>query len=410
MIDACSLEKKRLLTLQEALDSITTQTARVTDTETLPLTEALGRVLAVPLFSPINLPYDRNAAMDGYAYSSAENALTLTLAGTSWAGKPFVGQLQPGECVRIFTGAVVPPECDSVIMQEHVTVEGLFIHFPADAPPLQNVREAGEDIKQGEQLCQAGKKLSAYDLGLLAAAGIENASVLRKVRIAIISTGDELTELGQTLSSGNIYDSNRYTLNNLLSDPAFSVKDLGIIPDDPEHLEKCIRLAAENFDVIITSGGASVGDADFVKDILARCGTVSFWKLAIKPGKPLAFGNIGRCQFFGLPGNPVAVAVTFEQLVAPALRKLSGAKELKRLRLHATATSPLKKSPGRQEFLRGIFSQDEEGELRVTSAGRQGSHILSSLSRSNCFIVLPAESRGAQIGDTVIIEPFDLLF
>lgn len=409
MIDTCSLDKKRLLTLEEALDNIETHTSSVTAIESLPLIEALGRVLAVPLFSPINLPYDRNAAMDGYAYASTENALTLKLVGTSWAGKPFVGQLQPGECVRIFTGAVIPSACDSVVMQEHVTVEGLYIHLPADANPLQNVREAGEDIKQGELLCQAGKKLSAYDLGLLAAAGIENVSVFRKVNIAIISTGDELTELGQTLSSGNIYDSNRYTLSSLLSDPAYNIKDLGIIADDPEQLEQGIKLAAENFDVIITSGGASVGDADFVKDILARCGTVSFWKLAIKPGKPLAFGNIGRCHFFGLPGNPVAVAITFEQLVAPALRKLSGTKALNRLRLHATATSQLKKSPGRQEFLRGIFSQDENGELRVTSAGRQGSHILSSLSRSNCFIVLSAESSGAQIGDIVTIEPFNLL-
>lgn len=417
MIDACSLDSKRLLTVQEALDNIKANTVPVTDTDTLALKNALGRVLAEAVYSPINLPYDRNAAMDGYAYASTdidpEYPFTLNMVGTSWAGNPFNGQLLPGQCIRIFTGAVVPVHADSVIMQENVTAESQIIHFPAHAKPMQNVREAGEDIKQGELLCQRGKKLSVYDISLLAAAGVANVPVWRPINIGFFSTGDELTVLDQTpsqsLTSGKIYDSNRYTLNGLLIDPAYHATDLGIIADNPLQLEQQVIQAAQDFDVIISTGGASVGDADYVKDILARCGTVNFWKLAIKPGKPLAFGKIGACHFFGLPGNPIAVVTTFQQLVTPALRQISGANECKRLRLKATATCLLKKAPGRQEFLRGIFSQDDDGNLSVTSAGKQGSHILSSMSRSNCFIVLPAESSGVQIGDKVMIEPFNLL-
>lgn len=414
MIDACSQDSKRLLTLQEALDNIKTNISAITDTEILPLQNTLGRILAADIYSPINLPFDRNAAMDGYAYASAdsnpEQLFTLTLTGTSWAGKPFTGQLQPGQCVRIFTGAVVPPEADSVIMQEHVTAAGENIQFPANSKPLQNIREAGEDIKQDELLCKVGRKLSTFDIGLLAAAGVAEVKVLRQVKIAFFSTGDELTALGQPLESGKIYDSNRYTLSGLLTDPSYRATDLGVIADDPQQLETQFTQAAKNHDVIISTGGASVGDADYVKDILARCGSVNFWKLAIKPGKPLAFGNIGGCHFFGLPGNPVAVVVTFQQLVTPALRKLSGADEVKKIRLQATTTSAFKKAPGRQEFLRGICSQNDTGELLVTSAGGQGSHILSSMSRSNCFIVLAAESKGVQAGDKVIIEPFEILF
>jgi len=414
MIDACSQDSKHLLTLQEALDNIKINISAITDTEILPLQNTLGRILAVDIYSPINLPFDRNAAMDGYAYASAdsnpEQNFTLTLTGTSWAGKPFTGQLQPGQCVRIFTGAVVPPEADSVIMQEHVTAAGQNIQFPANSKPLQNIREAGEDIQQAELLCKVGRKLSTFDIGLLAAAGVAKVKVLRQVKIAFFSTGDELTSLGQPLLSGKIYDSNRYTLDGLLTDPAYRAIDLGVIPDDPQQLEKHFTQSAQSYDVIISTGGASVGDADYVKDILARCGNVNFWKLAIKPGKPMAFGNINGCHFFGLPGNPVAVVVTFQQLVTPALRKLSGADDVKKLRLQATATSPLKKSPGRQEFLRGLFSQNDDGEFLVTSAGRQGSHILSSMSRSNCFIILPSECSGVQAGDKVIIEPFELSF
>ncbi|MGZ5052936.1 MAG: molybdopterin molybdotransferase MoeA [Methylobacter sp.] len=413
MIDVCSLEPKPLLTIELALERIRTAVQPVADVETVALQDALGRVLAESVHSPINIPYDRNAAMDGYAFAGSDciegQAFTLALVGTSWAGRPFSDELLPGQCVRIFTGAVVPEQADSVVMQEHVEQQGQTVHFPADTKTRQNVRLAGEDVKQGDCLLSPPKKLSAADLALLASAGIEKVVVQRRLNIAYFSTGDELTALGQPLTSGKIYDSNRVMLGGLLMNPAYSVADLGVIPDDKQMLEDSFNNAAKHYDAIITTGGASVGEADYVKEILQRCGEVDFWKLAIKPGKPLTFGKIGECYFFGLPGNPVAVAVTFRQIVAPALARLAGLPRTQPLRLTATCTTPLKKSPGRMEFLRGILSQDETGRFMVESAGRQGSNILSSMSRSNCYIVLPEACGSVQAGEQVTVEPFDLL-
>lgn len=412
MIDACSQESRPLLSIDDALDRIKAAVSPVPSTEKVALKDALGRVLAEPVYSPINIPHDRNAAMDGYAFASRDRvdglAFTLALAGTSWAGRPFQGQMQPGQCIRIFTGAVVPEQADSVVMQEQVQVQGQTIHFPADTRAQQNIRQIGEDVKQGDGLIAEPKKLTAVDLGLLASAGIGGVTVKRRLKIAYFSTGDELTPLGQPLEPGKIYDSNRAMLGGLLTDPGYSVADLGVVPDNKQLLEQRFIEASLNYDVIITTGGASVGEADYVKEILQNSGEVNFWKLAIKPGKPLAFGRIGGCCFFGLPGNPVAVVVTFQQIVAPALRQLSGARFVKPLRFAATCTTALKKAPGRQEFQRGILSQNEHGEFFVASAGRQGSHILSSMSQSGCYIVLPEECSGVQAGDRVTVEPFSL--
>jgi molybdopterin molybdotransferase len=412
MIDACSREAKQLLSLKEALEKIKAAIQPVSGTEKVKLKNALGRVLSEPIYSPINIPHDRNAAMDGYAFASGDiaqkQAFTLSLAGTSWAGRPFQGQLKKGECIRIFTGAVVPEGADSVIMQEHVQVQEQNIHFPADTKALQNIREVGEDIKQGGLLCVHPKILTAVDLGLLASAGICDITVRQPVKIAFFSTGDELTALGQPLESGKIYDSNRYTLNGLLADACYSIADLGVIPDDKQKLEDSLVEASKNYDAIITTGGASVGEADYVKEILENCGEMNFWKIAIKPGKPLAFGKIGRCYFFGLPGNPVAVIATFQQIVTPALKQLSGAPYSKPLQLTATCTSALKKAPGRQEFQRGILTQDDNGEFFVASVDKQGSHILSSMSHANCYIVLASECNGMQAGDRVTVQPFSL--
>jgi len=349
MIDACSQESRPLLSIDDALGRIKTAVNPVNGTEKAALKNALGRVLAESVYSPINIPHDRNAAMDGYAFASRDmadgQAFTLALAGTSWAGRPFQGRLQAGQCVRIFTGAVVPEQADSVIMQEHVQVQEQTVHFPADTRALQNVRKIGEDVKQGECLIAQPKKLTAVDLGLLASAGIDEVTVKRQLKIAHFSTGDELTSLGRPLEPGKIYDSNRAMLGGLLSDPGYSVVDLGVIPDNKQLLEDRFIEASLSYDVIITTGGASVGEADYVKEILQSCGEVNFWKIAIKPGKPLAFGKIGQCHFFGLPGNPVAVVVTFQQIVAPALRQLSGAPSVKPLRFTATCTSALKNLP-----------------------------------------------------------------
>ncbi len=413
MIDACSEEPSPLLSIEDAMDKIKVAVEPISGAEILALENALGRVLAVSVYAPINIPHDRNSAMDGYAFASRDRvdglAFTLVLVGASWAGRPFQGQLQAGQCVRIFTGAVVPERADSVIMQEHVQVQNQTVHFPADTRVLQNIREIGEDVRQGSCLLAPPKKLTAVDLALLACAGVDRVSVKRQLKIAYFSTGDELIPLGQPLEPGKIYDSNRTLLGGLLADPAYSITDLGVIPDHKQLLEDGFMAASKNADVIITTGGASVGEADYVRDILHRCGEVKFWKIAIKPGKPLAFGKIGGCYFFGLPGNPVSVVVTFQQVVAPALRMLSGAAFAQPLRLTATCTTALKKAPGRQEYQRGILSQDENGEFRVASAGLQGSHILSSMSQSNCYIVLSKECAGVQAGERVSVEPFALL-
>jgi molybdopterin molybdotransferase len=412
MIDPCSLESKPLLSVDDALARINAAIKPIIASERVVLKSAFGRVLSEDVISPINIPYDRNSSMDGYALSSndiaANNPFTLTLVGTSWAGRPFLGSLQNGQCVRIFTGAVLPDGADSVVIQEQVNADGGNITFPANIAAFQNIREAGEDVKQGSILCTQLKKLTAADIGLLAAAGIYDVPVRRKLNIAFFSTGDELMGIGHPPEIGKIYDSNRYALAALLADPYYNASDMGAIPDDKQLLEDSFRQAAECNDVIITTGGASVGDADYVKDILARCGEVKFWKIAIKPGKPLAFGKIGACYFFGLPGNPVSVMVTFQQIVAPALKQLSGALANKPLRLLATCTTALKKALGRQEFQRGVLSQDANGNFFVASTGQQGSHILSSMSQSNCYIILSAESKGASSGEQVLVEPFSV--
>jgi molybdopterin molybdotransferase len=403
-LESCVIsEKKPLLSVKEAQQRIYEAISPINEREVLPLKSALKRVLTEDVFAKIHLPIERNSAMDGYALRSSDlNGKTiLKNVGISWAGKPFDGDLKSGECVRIFTGAVLPDNADSVVMQEKVELDGENVIFSADTKIRQNVREIGEDVKQGDLLCAAGKEITAADLGLFAAAGISEICVTRCLNIIFFSTGDELVSLDSTLKSGQIYDSNRYLLAGLLENKKHNVVDGGVVPDDKNVLEKTLVEASKIYDVIITTGGASVGEADFVKEILARCGEVNFWKLAMKPGKPLAFGKIGACYFFGLPGNPIAVSATFEIIVKPALTKLSGTNVKPVWEIKAVCATPLKKSPGRQEYQRGILSQDETGYFSVISAGGQGSNILSAMSKANCYIVLPADCAGVQMGEAV---------
>lgn len=408
MIDLCSKESSPMLSIEDALARIKNTIHPLKDSETVLLKNALGRILSEAVYAPINSPNETNSAMDGYAFSSAEitkgREFSLNLIGTSWAGRPFKGVLQAGQCIRVFTGAVVPSEADSIIMQEHVESDGQCIHFPIDTIGGQHIREVGEDMQQGSLLFASPKKLNAIDLGLLASAGVCEVSVSRPVKIAFFSTGDELTELGKPLFSGQIYDSNRYALHGLLNDINYIATDMGVIGDDKQLLEESFIEAAKNHDVIITTGGVSVGEADYVKEILSRCGEVNFWKIAIKPGKPLAFGKIGDCYFFGLPGNPVAVILTFQYIVSPALKHLLGATETKTIKLAAICTSTLKKAPGRQEYQRGILRQDAAGNFFVASSGKQGSNIMKSLSEANCYIVLPVACEGIQAGERVMID------
>lgn len=413
MIDTCA-ENQNLISIEQALAKIRSRIIPITATEQLTLKHALGRILSAPVYSPINLPSATNSAMDGYAFSSADlmpmQSFALTLAGTSWAGLPYDKPLKTAECIRIFTGAVLPEGADSVILQEQVQCEGKRIIFPQNCKVKENVRHIGTDIKQNSGLLAAHKKLTANDIGLLAAAGIYSVSVHRKLTVAFISTGDELSAIGQPLQAGQIYDSNRYSLNALLNDSTINAVDLGVIGDDKKMLEETLSAASKTHDAIVSTGGASVGDADYIKEVLASCGDVGFWKIAIKPGKPLAFGNINRCYFFGLPGNPASVITTFHKIVSPALRLLAGASTAKKpLQLSAVCTSSLTKAKGRQEYQRGILSQKKSGELLVKSAGKQDSNMLGTMSRANCYIVLAVDCSGVDANQKVIVEPFDVL-
>ncbi|AEG00789.1 gephyrin-like molybdotransferase Glp [Methylomonas methanica] len=412
MTGICYPKTAALLSVAQARQNIQLAVQSINEHEIIPLPLALGRVLAESVYSAIDIPPQRNAAMDGYAFSSADIAenpeFTLQVVGTSWAGKPYTGPIEKYQCVRIFTGAVVPEFADSVIAQEQVTRDGNTIRLPDDTLPYKNIRAAGSDVVRGEVLITAPQKLTARDLGLLAAAGVVELIVKRQLKVGFFSTGDELTGLENTLQSGQIYDSNRYMLAGLLNDSNYVITDLGVIRDDPPLLEKTLVSAAACFDVLISSGGASVGDADFVKQILQKCGQVNFWKLAIKPGKPLAFGRIGNCWFFGLPGNPIAVLVTYQQFVKPALQQLAGAQPTTPIQLTARCEDELRKSPGRQEYQRGILKQTAPGVFTVTPAGRQDSHQQKVASLANCFIVLDNECGGVGAGDMVTVEPFDV--
>lgn len=411
--DHCA-EPALSFTLDSALARMSAVITPLDEVESMALDLALGRVLAGEVCSPLELPPFPNSAMDGYALRQADlveaAAGGLVEIGTAYAGIPFVGVAGPGECVRIFTGAAMPDGTDTVAMQEDATKINGRIRLAKPLAPRANVRPAGDEIHCGGRLMTAGKRLQAADLGLLASAGLSTVEVVRKIRVAYFSTGDELRPLGVALDYGQIYDSNRQMLRALLAEPAIEAVDLGVVPDQPEAVRDKLRQASTEVDVIISSGGVSVGDADFVTAALAELGRVEFWKLAIKPGKPLAFGRIGPAWFFGLPGNPVAVLVTFLQLVRPALARLMGQPVQRPLRLPALSRSTLKKAPGRMEFQRGVCGLDDDGVLTVTGLAGQGSHQLLGMSRANCFIVLPAENAGVQVGESVLIEPFAASF
>lgn len=413
MIDSCSIETNGLISIVQAIQKINESIEPISSSEWVVLKQALGRVLSKPVYSSLDIPADNNSAMDGYAFSSADRiqnqSFSLSLVGTSWAGTPYSGKLKKGECIRIFTGAVVPSEADSIIMQEQVEKSANNILFPASTKTKQHIRVAGGDIQKNQLLLSAQKQLTAVDIGLLASAGIYDVAVYRKLNIAFFSTGDELSPIGRSLKPGQIYDSNRYTLSSLLDNRNYNVTDLGVIADDKQQIKQTLLSATQSQDVIITTGGASVGDADYIKEILDECGEVGFWKIAIKPGKPLAFGKIKNCYFFGLPGNPVSVIATYHKIVAPALQQLSAMPVKNSIQLRAVCNSTLRKEKGRQEYQRGILTQRDSGEFVVESAGKQDSNIMSAMSKANCYIVLATDSEGVTAGEHVIVEPFDTL-
>jgi len=375
----------------------------------LPIRSALGRVLAEDLVSPVNVPAHRNSAMDGWALRSDDlegnGAPTLREIGTSFAGQPYAGNVAKGQCVRIFTGGVVPEGADSVVMQERATAAGKTIAIAPGVKKGQHVRHPGEDLQQGAIALAKGRILRPAELGLLASLGIGDVAVYRPLRVAFFSTGDELRSVGSTLGAGQIYDSNRYTLYGMLVRLGCEVMDMGVVRDEPALLEQAFKDAAANADVVITSGGVSVGEADFVKQLMEKLGEVVFWKIAMKPGRPLAYGKIGGAHFFGLPGNPVSVMVTFYQFVREALLTLQGVAPLPRLPiLKAVCTSAIKKARGRTEFQRGVLSADSNGVWSVRTTGEQGSGILKSMSDTNCFIILGDDVGNVDAGVVVDVQ------
>lgn len=379
--------------------------------EFVPVRSALGRVLAADLIAAHDVPAHDNSAMDGYAIRgeslAAEAETRLAVIGRAFAGHPFGGQVGAGEAVRIMTGAVLPAGADTVIMQEVTRSADGRVFIPAGQRPGQNIRRAGEDLARGAVALAAGKQVGPAELGLIASLGCAEVQVRRRLRVAFFSTGDELASIGNTLGAGQIYDSNRYTLHGLLTRLGCEAIDLGVVPDQPAALEATLSRAAELADAIVTTGGVSVGEADFVREILARLGEVKFWKLQIKPGRPLAFGRIGRAWLFGLPGNPVAAMVSFTQFARDALLRLSGVDPLPaRPLLRAPVAHPVRKQAGRREYLRGSVGM-VDGLWQVSVAGQQGSGMLRSMAEANCFIVLPESCAGVQAGEDVEVQLFD---
>jgi molybdopterin molybdotransferase len=381
----------------------------VTGTLRMPLRSALGRVLAADILSPVDVPAHRNSAMDGWAMRGADlkadAETTLEEVGASFAGRPFAGTVSPGQCVRIMTGGVVPEGTDTVVMQERARADGKSITFAPGQRTGQNVREAGEDLQRGSVALRRGRIVRPAELGLIASLGIGEVAVYRPLRVAFFSTGDELKSVGATLGEGEIYDSNRYTLHGMLVRLGCEVLDMGVVRDDPALIEAAFNEAATNADVVITSGGVSVGEADFVKGMLGKLGEVVFWKIAMKPGRPLAYGKIGGAHFFGLPGNPVSVMVTFYQFVRDALLELSGVSPVAPVpTFTATCTARLKKAPGRTEFQRGLLTRGADGSLSVKPTGEQGSGILKSMSDANCFIILGDATGNVEPGAAVEVQ------
>jgi len=402
-------EDKNRLSISAAREHIRSLVKPLDAWQRCPIRESLNRVLHDDIISPITVPAHNNSAMDGYAINSQDLSnlpVQLKQVGIAFAGQPFTGDIKAGECIRIMTGAVVPAQCDTIAMQEQVEVDGETIIIHRNHPKGDHVRYAGEDIKTGDIVLDPGRRIRPSDLGLIASLGIAEVNVKRRLRVAFFSTGDELKSIGDSLAIGQIYDSNRYTLYGMLKRLDVDLLDMGVVPDDKATLRQTLKSAAEQADVVITTGGVSVGDADYVKEILAELGKVNFWKIAMRPGRPLAFGQINNALFFGLPGNPVSVMVTFYQFVTPALRQLMGETEQQSLTLQVNCTDAIRKRPGRFEYQRGVLSTNAEGLTQVSTTGGQGSGILHSMSTANCFILLDEQCDGLPANSPVTVQPF----
>ena len=403
-----------LLPVSEAIKRMAAQINPVTETITMPLRQSLGRIVAAPVVSPIDVPAYTNSAMDGFAISSddlpSSGEKSLRLLGTAWAGKPLNVEVGTGQAVRIMTGGMMPAGTDTVVIQEHASMNGDDVLIDGSTAPGKNVRMAGEDITAGELIIETGTQVDPAHIGLMASLGIDQVTVFRQLKVAFFSTGDELRALeshaGKSLGPGELFDSNRHTLFAMLQRLGVETIDLGVVADTPEATREAFSTGATQADLMISSGGVSAGQADYVSSTLAELGDVTFWKLAMRPGRPLACGKVGDAHFFGLPGNPVAVMVAFYEFVQPSIRRMQGCSQLTAPRFAARCESKLRKSPGRIEYQRGIFATGPDGHTTVRSTGKQGAGRLSSMCMANCLIVIDAEKDGVEPGDIVQIEPF----
>jgi len=411
----CSdLNETDLVPFKKAQEAILNNVQIFQDTQKIAIEKAKGRCLAENIISTINVPIHNNSAVDGYAVHAedlpSEGIAKLEIIGTAFAGKPYSNGLTKGQCIRIMTGATIPDGVNTVIMQEHVELKDRTISIDNRHEAGQNIRLAGEDLQQGDTILKPGKFITPADIGVMASLGIAKIKVKRKLKIAIASTGNELINIGETPNNASLYDSNRYSLNAALDRPDIEIINLGILEDTPEALLNSFNQASLTADIIISTGGVSVGDADHTKTALKKSGQVDFWKIAIKPGRPLAFGHIGSSVFFGLPGNPVAVMVTFYQFVLPALEAMLGIKDkVIAPTIQVKASENIRKLAGRTEVIRGILQQTD-GIWSVKTTGKQGSGILRSMSLANAFIILEHDRSTVQTGEFVTVQPFSGLF
>jgi molybdopterin molybdotransferase len=392
------------------------QPVSANDSQDVYLFDALGRVLAQDVISPINVPAHNNSAMDGFAFDAAQlqadQPLTLRVVGTALAGKAWQGKVNAGECLKIMTGAILPDGLDTIAPQEFCQVDSAHDVTTVTIPPNilkagDNRRLMGEDLMQGHAALKAGQHLTPAALGLVASLGLPDVRVHRRLHVAYFSTGDEVLSLGEAPREGAVYDSNRYTVFGLLTRLGCEVIDMGVVRDDPALLEAAFAKAAQEADVIITSGGVSVGEADFTKAMMKKLGDVAFWKIAMRPGRPMAVGRIGKSVLFGLPGNPVAVMVTFLAFVRPALLRMMGSTTQPAPLLKAKSLEPLRKKAGRTEYQRGFVSSAADGTLQVRTTGNQGSGVLSSMVQGNGLIVLHHEQGNVAVGDEVDVLMFE---
>lgn len=402
----CDTLSPAFLSVEQGRDKILSLVSEVVDSETCPITQAAGRVLSQDVISPVNVPQYTNSAMDGYAIRGKDAELdSFEVVAEVLAGHAYDKPLELGQAVKIMTGAPTPKNGDTVIMREQAQQNGDNVTFGATIKIGQNVRQAGEDLAKGAAVFSAGQRITSAEMGMLASLGFADCNVLRKLKVAIFSTGDEVQDPGSAQQANSIYDSNRFTIMGMLQKLGCEILDFGIIKDDEALMIEALESAASQADVVMTSGGVSVGDADYIKLALEKLGQIDFWRINMRPGRPLAFGQIQNKPFFGLPGNPVAVMVSFINFVEPALRKMQGEPDWQPLKVNAVASENLRSRQGRTEFSRGVYKLDTNGQLIVSTTGKQGSGILRSMSEANCLIEISPAVDTVKAGESVTIIP-----